>query len=147
MKHPELSISVGELLGIPRVVLRGSMDGWHDQAIKGVLEGFGDQGTMSVVLDLVGLEFAGVDGATGMINVLRSLRPGLCVHLVAAGTPRDILTRARFQPAIRIYSSTDEFAEQASVVDEYFTSRRQTLVSDGGELPTVAEKGVVRKAA
>jgi anti-anti-sigma regulatory factor len=147
MKYPELSISVGELLGVPRVVLRGSMDGWHDQAIRGVLEGFSDQGVSSVVLDLAELTFFGVDGATGMINVLRSLGPGMCVHLVAEGSCRDILHRAKFPPSVRLYSSTDELAEQVSCSEECFTSRCREQIYEDGELPLIRESGMLRKAA
>jgi hypothetical protein len=147
MKYPELSISVGELLGVPRVVLRGSMDGWHDQAVKGILEGFGDQDVSSLVLDLAELTFAGIDGATGMINVLRSLCPSMCVHIVAEGAPRDILCRAKFPPSIHLYSSTDELAEQVSTNEECFTSRWRAGSSEGGELPLVAQSEMLRKAA
>jgi len=147
MKYPELSISVGELLGVPRVVLRGSMDGWHDQAIRGVLEGFSDQGISSVVLDLAGLSFAGSDGATGMINVLRSLDPALCVHLVAASGLKEIMHSAKFPPSIHLYSSTDELAEQVFTTEDYYTSRRRAPGRDGGELPLMAEQKATRKAA
>jgi len=147
MRYPELSISVGELLGVPRVALRGSMDGWHDQAIRGVLEGFGDQGITSVVLDLAELSFAGIDGATGMINVLRSLTPVMCVHVVAQGSSRDILHRAQFPPAVHLYSSTDELAQQVASTDECFTSRWRAPEFPGGELPVVLQKQMLRKAA
>jgi hypothetical protein len=147
MKYPELSISVGELLGVPRVVLRGSMDGWHDQAVRGVLEGFGDQGITSVVLDLAELSFAGIDGATGMINVLRSLTPGMCVHVVAQGASQDMLQRAKFPPAVHLYASTDELAEQVATSDECFTSRWRAPEFQGGELPLVVQQQMLRKAA
>lgn len=147
MKYPELSISVGELLGVPRVVLRGSMDGWHDQAIRGVLEGFSDQGVASVVLDLAELTFAGVDGATGMINVLRSLGSSMCVHVVAENAPKDILMRAKFAPHVHLYSSTDELAEQVTSAEECFTSRWRAHASEGGELPLISQSEGMRKAA
>lgn len=138
MESPDLSIAVGELIGVPRVAVRGSMDGWHDQAIRGVLEGFRDQGTTSVLLDLAGMTFAGVDGTNGMINTLRSLGPEICVHVIASGAPREILRRARLAPSIRLYSSTDEIAEYLSYDQESFTSRWLAAGTEDEELPLAA---------
>jgi hypothetical protein len=138
MESPELSISVGELIGVPRVTMRGCMDGWHDQAVKGVLEGFRDQGTTSVVLDIAGMTFGGIDGATGMINALRALGPEMCVHVVASGGPRGILQRAALAPSIRLYSSTDEIAEYISSTEEFLTSRWTAQDSGDEELPLAA---------
>jgi len=138
MESPDLSISVGELIGVSRVTIRGCMDGWHDQAVKGILEGFRDQGTTSIVLDIAGMTFAGIDGATGMINALRSLGPETCVHVVASGRPRGILQRAGFAPSIKLYSSTDEIAEYVSSTSEFLTSRWTPKDSGDEELPLAA---------
>ncbi len=108
MESPELSISVGELIGIPKVSVRGYVDSWHDQAILGVLAGLRDQGITSMVLDLAGMSFVGTDGASGLIGVLRSVGPAMCVHVVGSSIVLSILNRAGFNPSIRLYSSTDE---------------------------------------
>ena len=138
MENPELSICIGELIGVPRVTLRGYMDGWHDQAISGVLDGFCEEGTATVVLDLAGLTFVGIDGATAMINVLRSVGPGLCVHIVASGATSNMLSKANFGPCIRLYSSTDEIAEYIAPHDDYLTSRWLPFDIDDRELPLAA---------
>ena len=138
MESPELSISVGELIGVPRVAIRGCMDGWHDQAVKGVLEGFRDQGTTSLVLDIAAMTFGGVDGATGMVNVLRGLGPEIGVHVVASGMASSILQRAGLGPSIRLYSSTDEIAEYVSASDDFLASRWTTNHSSDEELPLAA---------
>lgn len=138
MENPELSISVGELIGVPRVTLRGRVEGWHDQAISGILTGFRDQGTTSLVLDITSLTFAGMDGAAGMIRVLRSLGPQICVHLLASGTPRSLLSKAEIGPCIRLYSNTDEIAEHLAVDEEFYTSRWMAAVSDDTEMPLAA---------
>ena len=138
MESPELSISVGELIGIPRVTLRGSMDGWHDQAISGVLMSFRDQGTTSLVFDIVGLSFCGMDGASAMIKVLRSLGPQICVHVLASGAPSGILNRAELGQCIRLYSTTDEIANHLIPGEEYFTSRWTAQGTDDIEQPLAA---------
>ena len=138
MNSPELSISVGELIGIPKVTLRGSMDGWHDQAISGVLMSFRDQGTSSLVLDIVGLAFTGVDGASAMIRVLRSLGSQICVHVLTSGAPADILNRAELGLCIRLYSTTDDIANHLISGEEYFTSRWTASGIDDIEQPLAA---------
>ena len=138
METPELSISVGELIGVPRVTMRGCMDGWHDQAVRGVLEGFADQGASSIVLDLAGLDFTSIDGATGMINVLRNVGPGTCVHVIASGATRDVLHRAKLAPCVRLYASTDEIAEYVTRRSECFTSRWVEPGSEDEQLPLAA---------
>lgn len=138
MENTELSISVGDLIGVPRVSLRGCMDGWHDQAVSGILTGFREQGTTSLVLDLAGLSFAGSDGATSMINVLRSVGPEVCVHVVTSGSPAAILKRADMGPCVRLYSSTDEIAEYVATSHECLTSRWMAFGVDDVELPLAA---------
>lgn len=138
MESCELSIGVGDLIGVPKVTLRGTMDGWHDQVLTGVLKAFQEEGTSSLVLDMAGLAFAGVDGATSLINALRSLGPQMCIHLIAAGSPANILRRAELGPCIRLYSTTDEIAEYLSPVDDSLTSRWLAAQSDDNETPLAA---------
>ncbi len=138
MENPELSISVGELIAIPRVTLRGCMDGWHDQAVLGILSGFQEEGAASLVLDLAGLTFAGTDGATAIVNVLRSVGPGMCVHVVAPSAGANMLELARFSPCIKLYSSTDEIAEYVSPNEETLTSRWLSSATEDEELPLAA---------
>ncbi len=138
MESPELSITIGELIGVPKITLRGCMDGWHDQAVSGVLASFRDDGTTSLVLDLAGLRFAGVDGATAMINVLRSVGPGICVHVVTSSSCAGMLQRAKFGPCVRLYSSTDEIAECIHPEAEFLTSRWLAAGTEDHELPLAA---------
>lgn len=138
METPELSISVGDLIGIPRVTLRGAMDSWHDQAVSGVLSAFRDQASTSMVLDIANLSFAGVGGATSMINVLRALGPEISVHVVASGSPAKILRKAELGPSVRVYSTTDEIAEYLTPAEEALTSRWLARGSDDAELPLAA---------
>ncbi len=138
MESPELSISVGELIGVPRVTLRGAMASWHDEAVGGVLTALRDQATTSLVLDIANLEFVGVDGASALIRVLRSIGPEMCVHVVASGAPVRILARAEFGPCIKLYSSTDEIAEYLSPSDYPLTSRWMAQEADDTQLPLAA---------
>lgn len=138
MESQELLISVGDLIGVPKVTLRGNMDSWHDQAMSGVLTGFRDQGTTSLVLDIAGLNFAGVNGATSMVNALRSLGPEMCVHVVTSVVSARILGKAELGPSIRLYSSTDELAEYIAPIDEDLTSRWMASRSEDSELPLAA---------
>lgn len=138
MDCAELSIAVDELIGVPKLTLRGHMDGWHDQAMSGVLTGFRDQGTTSLVLDIAGLNFAGSNGATSMVNVLRKLGPGMAVHVVASGFSARVLQMAELGPAIRLYASTNELAEYISPASEDLTSRWMAPSSDDSEMPLAA---------
>lgn len=138
MESPELSISVGEIIGVPKVSIRGCMDNWHGQSVKGVLDGFLNHDINSIVLDLTGLSFAGIDSTTSMINVLRSIGPEICVHVVASGTTISLFERASLSPCIRLYSSTDEIAECISSMEECFTSRWLHSQSNDSELPMAA---------
>jgi anti-anti-sigma regulatory factor len=138
MESPELFISIGELIGIPKVALRGCMAGWHDQAITGVLAGFEEDGAVSMVLDLTAMTFADVSSAASFIKVLRSVGPSMCVHVIVTGDVRGILERAKLGPCIKLYSSNDEIAECLSPSEDFFTSRWiQSSVSDK-ELPLAA---------
>lgn len=123
MESPNLSISIGELLGVPKVTLRGNLDGWHDQAVSGILTVFRDEGTSSMVLDIAAINFTSTAGATGLINVLRSLGPRMCVHVVASDTPASILGKAGFGSCVRLYSSTEELAKHVTTEPESLTSR------------------------
>lgn len=138
MESRELSISVGELIGVPKVTLRGCMDGWHDQAVSGVLASFQEDGAVSLVLDVAGLKLAGVNGATAMIKVLRSLGPGMCVHVVSSGATAAILGRAKLGACVRLYSSTDEIAEYLTPNEEFLSSRWLAASTEDEELPLAA---------
>lgn len=138
MECAELSIAVDELIGVPKVTLRGHMDGWHDQAMSGVLAEFRDQGTTSLVLDIAGLNFAGTNGATSMLNVLQKLGPEMCVHVVASGLSAKMLHKATLSPAVRLYESTDELAEYISPNSDDLTSRWVAQGSDDSEMPLAA---------
>jgi len=138
MECARLSIAVDELIGVPKVTLRGNMDDWHDQAMAGVLTGFRDQGNTSLVLDIAGLNFAGLNGATSMLTVLRKLGPEMCVHVVTSGLSAKVLAKAELGPAVRLYSSTDEIAEYISPTSEDLTSRWVASISDDSEMPLAA---------
>ena len=138
MESPELSIAVDKLIGVPKVTLRGSLDGWHDQAMSGVLSGFRDQGNTSLVLDIAGLNFSGTNAATSMVTVLRKLGPEMCVHIVTSGFSARVLQKAELGPAVRLYASTDELAEYISPTSEDLTSRWVASAADDTEMPLAA---------
>lgn len=138
MECTELSIAIDELIGVPKVTLRGQMDSWHDQAISGVLAGFRDQGTTSLVLDLARLSFQGVSGAASMVNALKTLGPEICVHVVTSGMSGRALQTADLGPSIRLYASTDELADYMSPSAEDLTSRWMPPGSEDTELPMAA---------
>ena len=138
MENAGLSIAVDELIGVPKVTLRGKMDEWHDQAMSGVLTGFRDQGNTSLVLDMAGLNFTSTNSATSMLTVLRKLGPDICVHVVASGLSAKVLEKAELGPAVRLYSSTDEIAEYISPASEDLTSRWTPSISNDSELPLAA---------
>lgn len=138
MECAELSIAVDKLIGVPKVTMRGHLDGWHDQAMSGVLSGFRDQGTTSLVLDIAGLAFAGSNAATSMVTALRKLGPEMCVHIVTSGFSAKMLQKAELGPTVRLYASTDELAEYISPSSEDLTSRWVARSSDDTEIPLAA---------
>ncbi len=138
MENPELSISVGELIGIPKVTLRGLMASWHDQALSGILAGFEEDGAVSMVLDLTTIKFADVRSAASLIKVLRSIGPSMCVHVIVAGDVRDILEKAKLGPCVKLYSSTNEMAESLSTNEDFLTSRWIQPSVGEEELPLAA---------
>lgn len=138
MDCAELSIAVEKLIGVPRLTLRGHLDGWHDQAMAGVFAGFQEQGTTSLVLDIAGLSFNGVNGATSMVNALRKLGPDMAVHVVASGLSAWLLQTAQLGSAVRLYSSTNELAEYISPDSQDLTSRWVPENSDDQEMPLAA---------
>ncbi|MHB9036717.1 MAG: hypothetical protein ACYC64_08620 [Armatimonadota bacterium] len=138
MANLELSITVGELLGIAKVSLSGRMGSSHDQAVLGILTGFREQGATSLVLDIAGLTPSGVDAATGLINALRTLGPTLCVHIVASGAMGALLRKGGFGPCVRIYSSADEVADLVGLEEECLTSRWMSPGTEDTELPLAA---------
>lgn len=137
MSSKELSISVGELLGVIKVSLSGQMSTSHDQAVLGILSGFKDQGVNSVVLDIAGLEISTIESATGLINVLRALGPMLYVHVVASDAVSSLLRKGGFGNCVHLYSSLDELASQVGR-EEYYTSRWIAQESEDNELPLAA---------
>ncbi|MCL5104538.1 MAG: hypothetical protein M1133_10580 [Armatimonadetes bacterium] len=137
MNTSELSITVGELLSIPKVTLSGRMERWHDQAVMGVFKGFRDQGCNSLVLDIAGLNLAETEGFVGLINVLRLTGPDICIHVVTSPASSGLLQRARLGPCVRLYSSTDEIAEYVNP-EEYLTSRYVAPGTEDSEMPMAA---------
>ncbi len=138
MDCAELSIAVEKLIGVPRLTLRGHMDGWHDEAMSGVLTGFCEQGTTSLVLDIAGLSFNGVNGATSMVNALRKLGPDMAVHVVASDLSAKLLQTAQLGSTVRLYSSTSELADYISPKSEDLTSRWTPEAADDSEMPLAA---------
>lgn len=138
MASTELSIAIDELIGVPKVTLSGQMDSWHDQAVTGILAGFRDQGTTSLVLDLARLSFEGLHGAASMVSALKALGPEICIHVVTSGFSGSVLKKADLGPSIRLYSSTDEIADYMSPSAEDLTSRWMPQSSQDSELPMAA---------
>ncbi len=138
MERTELSIAIDELIGVPKVTLSGCMDSWHDQAITGILAGFRDQGTTSLVLDLGRLTFQGLHGATSIVGALKALGPEICVHVVTSNISGKVLQNAALGPSVRLYASTDEIADYMSPSAEDLTSRWMPRSSQDNELPLAA---------
>ncbi|MGC8861359.1 MAG: hypothetical protein ACP5R5_01140 [Armatimonadota bacterium] len=138
MESSELSIVVGELIGIPRITLRGNMEAWHDQAVLGVLTGFADREFTSLVLDIAGVVFVGPESLAAMVNVLRSIGPNMCIHVAASARMASALRKAVFGPSVRLYSSTDEIAEQLTPDGEFFTSRWIASGEEDEQMPKAA---------
>lgn len=138
MSNQELSITVGELLGVVKVSLSGQLGSRQDQAIHGVLAGFQEQGSTSLVLDLANLTTSGIDAATGLINVLRSLDSTTCIHIVASGALASILRKCSFGPSVRVYSSVNDLADEFIDNEEYLTSRWMANGTQDTELPLAA---------
>lgn len=138
MECTELSIAIDELIGVPKVTLSGCMDSWHDQAISGVLAGFRDQGTTSLVLDLGRLNYQGLSGATSMVSALKGLGPEICIHVVTSNLSGKMLQKADLGPSIRLYASTDEIADYMSPSAEDLTSRWMPQSAQDSELPLAA---------
>ncbi|MGQ9455752.1 MAG: hypothetical protein ACUVRS_03670 [Armatimonadota bacterium] len=138
MNNSELVISVGELLGIPRVTLRGKMKPWYDRAVIGALSAFSEHSARSVVLDLTYLECDGPDGIVTVIRILRTSVPGTCLHVVAAAPVVSILQQANLGPGVKMYSSTDEIAERLLPEQEILTSRWIARGNEDEELPLAA---------
>ena len=138
MGNPELSITVGELQGVPRVTLGGCLESWHDELLAGVLIGFRDQGTTSLVLDISALRLSGVDSAAALVRVLRSLGPEICVHVLSASPAKKVLEKAELGPCIKLYANTDEIAESLSPEEEFLTSRWLASAAGDERLPLAA---------
>ncbi len=138
MQHAELSIAIDELIGVPKVTLSGCMDSWHDQAVSGILAGFRDQGTTSLVLDLARLSFQGLHGAASIVSALKALGPEICVHVVTSNISGKMLRNADLGPSVRLYASTDEIADYMSPSAEDLTSRWMPRNSQDNELPMAA---------
>src|SRR5690349_17056808 len=94
LEYPELSIVVSSFNGSPMVSVKGIMDGWHAPAVEEALLSFFDRGTTNLTLDLSDLRFAGVEGASTLIRMLRALRPELKIYAVSHGHLSSLLHRA-----------------------------------------------------
>ncbi len=118
-----MTISVSELLGVPKVTCQGQMDSWHTQSFAAVMDQCKDNGNTKVVLDIACLDFLSTDSAMAMVTTLRKVGPEMSVHIVANSSSRQVLESAGLGPYIKHYSSSDEIAEQMAVEDVYYTSR------------------------
>ncbi|MDH7603100.1 MAG: hypothetical protein QHI38_13250 [Armatimonadota bacterium] len=138
MQDSELVISVGELLGVPKVSLRGCMEEWHDEAVMGVLSAFSEHSAAAVVLDLESLDYAGPSGMAAMIRALRCVPVGVCMHVAAPAHVAAVFRQAQFGHAVRLYSSTNEIASRLSLDEEVLTSRWIAQEHEEHELPFAA---------
>lgn len=138
MIDSELVISVGELLGIPKVSLRGRMEPWHDETVIGVLSAFSEHSAAAVVLDIGNLEYAGPGGMAAMVRALRRVPIGTCLHVAAPARVAAAFRRAQFGQTIRVYSSTEEIASRIFPEEEVLTSRWIARDREDEELPFAA---------
>ena len=138
MKNPELTVFVGELLGVPKVSLSGMLGGWHEQAVTGILDALREHGTPSMVLDMAGLDSSDAESAATMLNIFRSIGPGICVHVVASEPFCNLLNRASVGAGVKVYCSIDEISKSITPESEYLTSRWMASTSEDTELPLAA---------
>ncbi len=138
MRNPELTVFVGELLGVPKVSLSGMLGGWHEQAVTGILNVLREQGTPSMVLDMAGLESSDAQSTATMLNIFRSVGPGICVHVVASEPFCNLLKRANVGPSVKVYCSIDEISKNITPDSEYLTSRWMDPGSEDKEMPMAA---------
>jgi hypothetical protein len=102
------------------------------------MNGFREQGTSYLVLDIDNVASTDMDTVTTIVNILRKLDAGFCVHVVASGAFNVLLKKAGLGGNIRLYSSLDEISEHVIPEREYLTSRWMTPRDDDFELPMVA---------
>ncbi|MCX6346247.1 MAG: hypothetical protein NT018_14440 [Armatimonadetes bacterium] len=138
MRNSELTVFVGELLGVPKVSLSGTLGRWHEQAVMGIMNALREQGTPSMVLDMAGLDSSDAESTATMLNVFRSVGPGTCVHVVASEPFCNLLKRANIGPGVKVYCSIDEISKSITPENEYLTSRYIAPGSEDTEMPLAA---------
>ena len=136
--YKNLSISVGEVLNVPNIMLSGRLSGWHDSGISALLSGYKNDSVSTIVLDVANLDVKDQSGAEAIIKSLRNLGSDVCVHVVCSGMLLRLLEEANLSQCIRLYSSTDEISKYLMPNDEYYTSRSIADDYEGLELPRAA---------
>ncbi len=109
MGHRELSIRIEELIGIPRVVVRGSYTRDHNGLLSCILDQLQSNGSSVLVLDLMDLRCAEAEAASGIVLVLKKSRANAGIHVVAPDNLGLLLKRGRLPVCVRLYPSLDEF--------------------------------------
>lgn len=138
MSKPDLTIFVSELLGVPKISLSGPLLNCYEQAVTGILNGFKEQRTPTLILDLAGLGATGADGLAFILRALREMGPGTCVHVVAAGAMCAVLEKAGLGAGVKTYCSLDEMSDSLVPEAEYLTSRWMAPGSEDFEIPLAA---------
>ncbi len=110
MNLNNISICIGDLIGIPNVCFNGTLDAEHDEIVASILECFNTRNSGSIVLDIVGLKFDGVEGACVMIDAINSVSDSLSIHIASSSAGMDILSTAKLNDNVRFYLSTEEIA-------------------------------------
>jgi len=138
MNSSELTISVGKLLGVPKVTIGGRMERWHDEAVCAIFGAFSDYSSTAVVVDIENLQYGGPDAMAAFLRALRLAPPGTCLHIAAPPSVASVLQQAGLGPAVRLYSSTNEIAANLSPEMEILTSRWVARKEEDEELPFAA---------
>lgn len=138
MQQTELTILVGELLGVPKVSISGTMLRSYEQAVSGILNAFKEQGTPTLILDLAGAGQGSMESMAFLLRTLRDLGPGMCVHVVAVNSVCCILRKTGLGPSVRTYCSIDEVSEKIEPEQEYLTSRWMAPGTEDTEIPLAA---------
>lgn len=110
MRNRELSIKIGELIGVPNVSMRGVINPWQDFIIGSVLTGFRDKNVTTLVLDIASLSFAEKESEKAIIETLKNASIYFNIHVATKGRFLDNILKADLGENVQAYKSTDEIA-------------------------------------
>ena len=110
MRNHDLSIKIGELIGVPNVSMRGIINPWQDFIIGSVLAGFREKNVTTVVLDIAGLSFAEKESENAIIQTLKISSVYFNLHIATKGKFLETILNADLGDNVQAYKSTEEIA-------------------------------------